>query len=226
MLQIAFLEIRKFDKIKRSDYNSVSEYIKEYQKQYYILARFKAAPHPTHALLQVLTNLELEVKKVHFITEEASKVKPKKITLEKVEEYQKALQVVVVIEGVLNIASNTSCGSRGGGRGSRGGNRGSQSGYNTGNDSTQTAKDPNAINSTIKKKKKGLRKQPTNDKDIYNYVREIRNSTTQKDDSNIYSFYGFGPYTIKRYAYLSETPLSLQELSGNLQAYSKAIQRA
>jgi hypothetical protein len=32
MLQIAFLEMRKFDKIKRSDYTSVSEYIEEYQK--------------------------------------------------------------------------------------------------------------------------------------------------------------------------------------------------
>ena len=122
MLQIAFLEMRKFDKIKRSDYTSVSEYIEEYQKQYHMLARFKAAPHPTHALSQVLTNLELEVKKVHFITEEASKVEPKKITLEKVEEYQKALQAAAVIEGVLNAASNASCGGRGGGRGSRGGN--------------------------------------------------------------------------------------------------------
>ena len=111
--------------MKRSDYSSVSEYIKEYQKQYYILTRFKVAPYPIHALLQVLTNLELEVKKVHFIIEEASKVEPKKITLEKVEEYQKALQVVVVIEGVLNVASNTSRGGRGGGRGGRRGNRGS-----------------------------------------------------------------------------------------------------
>ena len=177
MLQIAFLEIRKFDKINRLDYSSVSEYIKEYQKQYHILARFKAAPHPTHALLQVLTNLELEVKKVHFITEDASKVKPKKITLEKVEEYQKALQVVVVIEGVLNIASNTSYSGYSSSRGGRRGNRGSQSGYNNGNDNTQIAKDPNTINS-IKKKKKGLRKQPTNDKDIYNYIYKIYNSTT------------------------------------------------
>ena len=126
MLQTVFLEMRKFDKIKRSDYNSASEYIEEYQKQYHVLARFKAAPHPTHALLQVLANLELEVKKVHFITEEASKVKPKKMTLEKVEEYQKALQAVVVMEGVSNAASNTSHGGRGGGgnRGGRGGNRG------------------------------------------------------------------------------------------------------
>ncbi|KAJ6142412.1 hypothetical protein N7497_011511, partial [Penicillium chrysogenum] len=45
--------IYKFDKIKRSDYSLV------------------------------FTNLELEVKKIYFIIEEASKVEPKKITLEK-----------------------------------------------------------------------------------------------------------------------------------------------
>ena len=90
-----------------------------------MLTRFKAAPYPIHALSQVLTNLELEVKKVHFIIEEASKVEPKKITLEKVEEYQKALQVVAIIEGVTNIASNTSrSGRSSGNRGSYRGNRG------------------------------------------------------------------------------------------------------
>jgi hypothetical protein len=46
MLQTAFLEMRKFDKMKRSDYSSASEYLEEYQKQYHVLARFKAAPSP------------------------------------------------------------------------------------------------------------------------------------------------------------------------------------
>ena len=49
-MQTAFLEMRKFDKMKRSDYNSASEYIEEYQRQYHVLARFKAAPHPAHGL--------------------------------------------------------------------------------------------------------------------------------------------------------------------------------
>jgi hypothetical protein len=49
-IQTTFIEMRKFDKMKRSDYNSASEYIKEYQKQYHVLARFKVAPHPVHAL--------------------------------------------------------------------------------------------------------------------------------------------------------------------------------
>ncbi|KAJ5271392.1 hypothetical protein N7505_007150, partial [Penicillium chrysogenum] len=50
---IPSIKIYKFDKIKRSDYSLV------------------------------FTNLELEVKKIYFIIEEASKVEPKKITLEK-----------------------------------------------------------------------------------------------------------------------------------------------
>ncbi|EKV05120.1 hypothetical protein PDIP_84820 [Penicillium digitatum Pd1] len=50
--------------MKRSDYNSASEYIEEYQRQYHVLARFKAAPRPSHGLSQVLQHIELEVKKV------------------------------------------------------------------------------------------------------------------------------------------------------------------
>ncbi|KAJ5121223.1 uncharacterized protein N7515_009184 [Penicillium bovifimosum] len=49
----AFLEMRKFDKMKRSDYNSASEYIEEYQKQYHVLAE----PHPVHVLFLVLLNV-------------------------------------------------------------------------------------------------------------------------------------------------------------------------
>ncbi|KAG0159964.1 hypothetical protein PDIDSM_7491 [Penicillium digitatum] len=77
----------------------------------------------------------------------------------------------------------------------------------------------------LKKKKKGLRKQPADGKDIHEYANEMRNGT-QKDDNNMCSFCGFGPHTAKRCAYLSENPPVSWEPSGNLWAYSKAIQRA
>lgn len=165
---------------------------------------------------------------MHFITEEAGKVEPKKMTLEKVEEYWKALQAAADMEGVTNAAYIAGRGGRGGNRGGRGGSRGDQSGHNSGktnNDNTQSAKDPNAIDSSAKKKKKGLRKQPADDKDIHDYAREMRNGT-QKDDNNMCTFCGFGPHAAKKCAYLNESPPSSWEPSGNLWAYSKAIQTA
>lgn len=231
-MQTAFLEMRKFDKMKRSDYNSASEYIEEYQRQYHVLARFKAAPHPAHGLSQVLQNLELEVKKVQFIREEVASLEPKKLNLDKVEEYWRALQAAADMEGVTNAVYNNNAGrGRGNGRGGRGGNRGGRGGHNNGHnkdDNTQSSKDINAIDEDVatakKKKKRGLRKQPADGKDIHDYAKEMRNGT-QKDDNNMCSFCGFGPHTAKRCAYLSDNPPASWEPSGNLWAYSKAIQR-
>ncbi|KAJ5462345.1 hypothetical protein N7530_010550 [Penicillium desertorum] len=179
-IQTAFLEMRKFDKMKRSDYNSASEYIEEYQKQYHVLARFKAEPHPVHALSQVLQNLELEVKKVQFIREEVAGLEPKKLSLDKVEEYWRALQAAADMEGVTNASYNSGRGGRGNGRGGRGSNRGGRGGHTGGHDNTQPGKDVNSIDNNDntnsgKKKKKNLRKQPANDKDIHDYAREMRN---------------------------------------------------
>ncbi|KAG0154691.1 hypothetical protein PDIDSM_259 [Penicillium digitatum] len=189
-MQTAFIEMRKFDKMKRSDYNSASEYIEEYQRQYHVLARFKAAPQPSHGLSQVLQNIELEVMKVQFIREEVASLEPKKLTLDKVEEYWRALQAAADMEGVANATYNNNAGrGRGNGR------------------------------------EEGLRKQPADGKDIHEYANEMRNGT-QKDDNNMCSFCGFGPHTAKRCAYLSENPPVSWEPSGNLWAYSKAIQRA
>lgn len=179
-MQTAFLEMRKFDKIKRSDYNSASEYIEEYQRQYHVLARFKAAPYPAHGLSQALQNLELEVKKVQFIREEVASLEPKKLNLDKVEEYWRALQVAADMEGVTNAVYNNAGRGRGNGRGGRGGNRGGRGGHNNGHndDNTQPAKDINAIDDdtvTTKKKKRKLRKQPADGKDIHEYAKEMRN---------------------------------------------------
>ncbi|EKV14536.1 hypothetical protein PDIG_32500 [Penicillium digitatum PHI26] len=232
-MQTALIEMRKFDKMKRSDYNSASEYIEEYQRQYHVLARFKAAPHPSHGLSQVLQNIELEVMKVQFIREEVASLEPKKLTLDKVEEYWRALQAAADMEGVANATYNNNAGrGRGNGRGGRGGNRGGRGGQNNNghnDDNTQSNKDTNAVEDDTatakKKKKKGLRKQPADGKDIHEYANEMRNGT-QKDDNNMCSFCGFGPHTAKRCAYLSENPPVSWEPSGNLWAYSKAIQRA
>ncbi|QQK47688.1 putative transposable element [Penicillium digitatum] len=232
-MQTAFIEMRKFDKMKRSDYNSASEYIEEYQRQYHVLARFKAAPQPSHGLSQVLQNIELEVMKVQFIREEVASLEPKKLTLDKVEEYWRALQAAADMEGVANATYNNNAGrGRGNGRGGRGGNRGGRGGHNNNghnDDNTQSNKDTNAVEDDTatakKKKKKGLRKQPADGKDIHEYANEMRNGT-QKDDNNMCSFCGFGPHTAKRCAYLSENPPVSWEPSGNLWAYSKAIQRA
>lgn len=116
--------------MKRSDFNSASEYIEEYQKQYYMLARFKAGPHPAYTLSQVLQNLESEIQKVQFISEEVARLEPRKMTLKKVEEYWRGLQAVADMDGVTNAAYHV-------GRGrSRGGNRGS--GYNSGSGNDMT----------------------------------------------------------------------------------------
>ncbi|OQD69520.1 hypothetical protein PENPOL_c002G07915 [Penicillium polonicum] len=212
-MQTAFLEIRKFDKMKRSDYNSASEYIEEYRRQYHVLGRLKAAPHPVHALSQVLQNLELEVKMVQFVMDEVASLEPIKLNLDKVEEYWRVLQAAADIEGVTNAVYNNA------GRGGRGGNPGGRGGYNSGNhnnDNTVTA---------ANRKKMGLRNQPAHGKDIHEYVREMRNGA-QKDDHNMCSFCGFGPHPAKRCAYLSGHPPASWEPSGNLWAYSKAILRA
>ncbi|KAJ6150003.1 hypothetical protein N7471_001202 [Penicillium samsonianum] len=90
------------------------------------------------------------------------------------------------MDGVTNAAYHV-------GRGrSRGGNRGNDNALtNAGNDG--------------KKKEKPLRKQPTARKDIYDYTREKRTGT-QKDDSGICAFCGFGPHSTKNYAYLDKSP--------------------
>lgn len=90
----ALNETKKFDKMRRSDFNTAKEYIAEYQRQYHVLARFKIAPHPFHALCQVLHQLEKEIPKVQFIIEEIGNTEPKKITLEKMDQYCKSLQTV------------------------------------------------------------------------------------------------------------------------------------
>lgn len=81
----ALNEIRRFSNLKRSKFNSTKEFITEFQKQYYVLSRFKIQPHPFHALAQILTELENEVPKVQFIVEELGRIEPKKITLSHVE---------------------------------------------------------------------------------------------------------------------------------------------
>ncbi|KAG0153888.1 hypothetical protein PDIDSM_1267 [Penicillium digitatum] len=141
-MQTAFIEMRKFDKMKRSDYNSASEYIEEYQR---------------HS-----SNIELEVMKVQFISEEVASLEPKKLTLDKVEEYWRALQAAADMEGVANATYNNNAGrGRGNGRGGRGGNRGGRGGQNNNghnDDNTQSNKDTNAVEddtATAKKKKKG-----------------------------------------------------------------------
>ena len=226
-MQTASIELEKFDKMKRSDYNSASEYIEAYQRQYHVLARFKIALHPAHALSRVLPNLELEVKKVQFIREEVANLKPEELSLAKVQEYWKGLQAAADMEGVTNAAVNAGRGGRANGRGgrggnpgSRGGNPGSRGGYNSGHHNND-----NTITTTKKKKKKGFRKQAPDGKDIHEYTREMRNGA-QKDDNDMCSFCGFGPHPAKRCAYLSGHPPASWEPSGNLWAYSKAILRA
>ncbi|OQD98513.1 hypothetical protein PENSOL_c009G10261 [Penicillium solitum] len=86
-------------------------------------------------------------------------------------------------EGITNTVYNNNTGrGRGNRRGGRRGNRGSRGGHNNGHnndDNTQSSKDINAIDEDVatakKKKKRGLRKQPTDGKDIYDYAKEMRN---------------------------------------------------
>ncbi|OQE23960.1 hypothetical protein PENFLA_c010G06644 [Penicillium flavigenum] len=113
-----------------------------------------------------------------IITEEVAGLEPKKLGLDKVEEYWRALQAAADMEGVTNAAHNAGRGrGNGNGRGGRRGNRGGRGGHNNSNnnDNTQSNKDNNSIDNdsnanSSKKKKKGLRKQPANGKDIYNYA--------------------------------------------------------
>ncbi|KOS41469.1 hypothetical protein ACN38_g7677 [Penicillium nordicum] len=94
---IAINEIMKFNKLRRSTFNTAKEYITEYQNQYHVLVRFKIAPHPFHALARLLEQLEEEIPKVQFIIEDISNVEPKKITLDKMEQYCKKLQNAVLL---------------------------------------------------------------------------------------------------------------------------------
>ncbi|KAJ9485049.1 hypothetical protein VN97_g8301 [Penicillium thymicola] len=93
----AINEIMKFDKLRRSTFNTAKEYITEYQRQYHVLVSFKVAPHPFHALTQLLKQLENEIPKVQFIMEEISNVEPKKITLGKMEQYCRKLQNPILL---------------------------------------------------------------------------------------------------------------------------------
>lgn len=127
----ALNEIRQFSNLKRSKFNSTKEFITEFQKQYYVLCRFKIQPHPLHALAQILTELENEVPKAQFIVEELGKIEPKKVTLSHVEQYCKSLQAVTELNtGTTNAQSAGNRGGRGSnrgrGRGGRGGNRGNR----------------------------------------------------------------------------------------------------
>ncbi|KAG0158378.1 hypothetical protein PDIDSM_5892 [Penicillium digitatum] len=179
-MQTALIEMRKFDKMKRSDYNSASEYIEEYQRH---------STTPITQLITVLQNLELEVMKVQFIREEVASLEPKKLTLDKV--------------SLILLYNNNAGRGRGNGRGGRGGNRGGRGGHNNNghnDDNTQSKKDTNAVDDDTatakKKKKKGLRKQPADGKDIHEYANEMRNGT-QKDDNNMCSFCGLD-HTLRR----------------------------
>ncbi|OQD96628.1 hypothetical protein PENSOL_c015G01402 [Penicillium solitum] len=220
-MQSAEIDMKKYDTMKRSDYNSASDYIDAFRRQYHALARFKVAPHPSHALSLSLRNLDSEIKKVQFIREEIASLEPKKLDLAK---------AASVIEGTSNAVYNNASRGRGSGRGGRGGNRGGRSGHN---DKTESKdKDKDAVDddtnkgTAVKKKKRGLRKQPPDGKDIHEYAREMRNGS-QKDEANtMCSFCGFSPHPAKRCAYLSSNPPAVWEPSGNLWAYSKAIQRA
>ncbi|KAJ5138834.1 uncharacterized protein N7515_003682 [Penicillium bovifimosum] len=117
----ALNEARKFDKMRRSDYDTAREYITGYLKQYHVLKRFDIAPHPFHALSQVLHQLGKEIPKVQFITEEISSMEAKKITLEKMDGYCISLQIVADRDGSSNAAQSANCGgNRGRGRGGGG----------------------------------------------------------------------------------------------------------
>ncbi|KAJ5513824.1 hypothetical protein N7463_003376 [Penicillium fimorum] len=110
---------RRLDKMKRSDYASAKEYIEEYQKHYQVLARFSIAPHPFHALPNILWDLEREVPKVHFIIEQISNVEPRRITLEQMHQYCKGLQLAADTGDPTNSAQSACRGGRGSNRGSR-----------------------------------------------------------------------------------------------------------
>ncbi|KAI2676133.1 hypothetical protein LCP963914a_8378 [Penicillium roqueforti] len=168
-------ETKKFDEIKRADFNTAKEFITEYQKQYHVLSRFKIQPHPFHTLSQVLQQLDKEISKVQFIIEEISNIEPKKITLEKMDQYYKSLQAVSDREGTANVAQSSRGrgNNRGGGRGGRGGKRGGKGGNSEASSSqdNKSSKDDSST-SNEPKKKKTLRNQLPPSKDIHKYVKE------------------------------------------------------
>ncbi|KAJ5521538.1 hypothetical protein N7527_005653 [Penicillium freii] len=82
-------------------------------------------------------------------------------------------------------------------------------------DATISESNNNNTSITVKKKRRGLYKQPPNGKDIYKY----------KDENNtIYGFCGFGLYLAKRYIYLSSNLPTIWELN-IIVATAKAINR-
>ncbi|KAI2714482.1 hypothetical protein CBS147318_6636 [Penicillium roqueforti] len=171
----ALNETKKFDEMKRADFNTAKEFIAEYQKQYHVLSRFKIQPHPFHALSQVLRQLDKEISKVQFIIEEISNIEPKKITLEKMDQYCKSLQAVSDREGTANAAQSSRGrgNNRGGGRGGRGGKRGGKGGNSEASSSqdNKSSKDDSST-SNEPKKKKTLRNQLPPSKDIHEYIKE------------------------------------------------------
>ncbi|KAI3124583.1 hypothetical protein CBS147326_8006 [Penicillium roqueforti] len=217
----ALNETMKFDKMRRSDFNTAKEFITEYQKQYHVLSRFKIQPHPFHALSQVLRQLEKEISKVQFIIEEISNVEPKKITLEKMDQYCKSLQAVSDREGTANAAQSSR--GRGGNRGSTRGGRGAKKGgkgEHSGS-STQEDKSSKDDNKSETKKKRTLRNQPPPDRDIEEYAKEMRQGK-QHDDNQMCVYCGFGPHPARNCAYLSEKPLNNWIGSPNVWNYSIA----
>ncbi|KAJ5522485.1 L-lysine 2-3-aminomutase, partial [Penicillium freii] len=79
------------------------------QMQYHVLARFKIAPHPFHALIQVLKQPEKEIPRVQFIIEEIANTETKKMNLDKMEQYCKNLQTVAERDtGTINAAQSVS----------------------------------------------------------------------------------------------------------------------
>ncbi|KUM55704.1 hypothetical protein ACN42_g11538 [Penicillium freii] len=77
--------------------------------QYHVLARFKIAPHPFHALIQVLKQPEKEIPRVQFIIEEIANTETKKMNLDKMEQYCKNLQTVAERDtGTINAAQSVS----------------------------------------------------------------------------------------------------------------------
>ncbi|KAI2732949.1 hypothetical protein DTO013E5_10235 [Penicillium roqueforti] len=221
----ALNETKKFDEMKRADFNTAKEFIAEYQKQYHVLSRFKIQPHPFHALSQVLRQLDKEISKVQFIIEEISNIEPKKITLEKMDQYCKSLQAVSDREGTANAAQSSRGrgNNRGGGRGGRGGKRGGKGGNSEASSSqdNKSSKDDSST-SNEPKKKKTLRNQPPPGKDIHEYVKEKKEGT-QRDESGMCAYCGFGPHKAQKCSYLSEDPPAHWTHSPHVWNYSIAL---
>lgn len=62
-------EIRKWDSMQRSDFNSATEYLDAILAQRTILERCGMEPRPFWILVKIIDNLEGEVRKIDFINE-------------------------------------------------------------------------------------------------------------------------------------------------------------